>query len=373
MKKTSLLSVALLVAASTFLGCSKTDDVYNGNINWENENGSLELVNNTNKDIVVFKGQTPAASGILGGIRAGTPKTFDISDDFPDYGVGGWTILRGITREEFEKNETNLSAAKIEFSAMATYKDGQKYRVSIERDYIGDYGFVLSNTSRLGIEIRKDGVAGEKIAYLPPLQSNQIVYTSTTNAVTLYPVYVYYNRANQTVTTLNSTSVFESVSIVPQPLANATHVATQSFPADPLATWETIANALTSPVAYIKVTNNVASQAVYFTLAGGNRLYSQNGYDAVGSGIPNVVFEVAGSDIEGGAERNFVITLYSGAVQVNVFTEDGNIPRIQNGYDYEVTIRRIGGNGQVATDYSAIIRTIEKRDLTSQIESIPPF
>jgi len=373
MKKTSILSAALLVAASTFLGCSAVDDVYDGVVNWENENGNLELVNKSNKDIVVFKGQTPAKSSILGGIRAGSTKTFDLSDDFADYSIGGWAILRGITREEFEKYQENLSMARIEFTAMATYKADQKYRIILERDNFGDYGFLVSNTSRLGIELRKDSPNGEKVAYLPALQANQIVYSQTTNIMTLYPVYVYYDRVNKEVTTLNATNVFEQVNVQPQPLANRTSMMTVSLPNDPNKTWETIVNALKSPAAYVKVTNMVANQAVYFTLAAGTRLYSQNGYDGVGSGQTNEVFEVIGSDIPGGTERELIITLYSGTVQVPVLTESGDVPLLENGYDYEVTIRRTGGNGQVAADYTAVIREIGKRDLTDQIESIPPY
>lgn len=114
-------ALALLAGAALsmgiFAGCSDGgssggDDggdepgTSSGGINWSNEaSGTLTVLNNTNKDMILFQGQTPSASSILGGVRATSSRTFDISDDVDDFDVGGYMILRGISKDEYEKNE----------------------------------------------------------------------------------------------------------------------------------------------------------------------------------------------------------------------------------------------------------------------------
>ena len=44
-------------------------------------NGTLKIANNTGKDMVIFIGQTPSINNILGGVKAGSNRFFDISDD----------------------------------------------------------------------------------------------------------------------------------------------------------------------------------------------------------------------------------------------------------------------------------------------------
>jgi hypothetical protein len=76
---------------------------------------------------------------ILGDVRALTTKTVDVSDDVTDFPVVGYMILRGIAKDEYEANKTNFSKASIEYSAMATYGQGKKYRVKISPNYTGYY------------------------------------------------------------------------------------------------------------------------------------------------------------------------------------------------------------------------------------------
>jgi len=391
-KKISLLSVALLAVAPTFFGCSASlslDDEKNqnqqidppkqpdppepepgANINWNSENGTLEVVNNTNRDIVVFQGQTPQASNILGGIRALSTKTFDISDDVPDFEVGGFMILRGVSLDQYEANKTNLSAARIDFSAMATYRGQQKFRVAIESNYVGDNGFIVSNRGRIGMELRKDGPDGEKVSYLPALQQEQIIYTSTTNAITLFPVYVFYNRQAQSITTVKATSLFETVTASPRPIsANQQSWPAYYFPNDPTVTWEQISGQLTSPVAYVKIAFNVTNQSGYVTVAGTNRLYSQDGYNSI-SGGETLTYEIEGSDE--GIQKAIIVNVYGGLVQIpaRFDVQDTPNPLIENGYDYDISVDRIGGNGQNSADYKATITKRAKRDISHLIETL---
>ncbi len=337
-----------------------------GNISWNNEaSGTLTVLNNTNKDMILFQGQTPSASNILGGVRATSSRTFDISDDVDDFDVGGYMILRGISKDEYEQNQQDLSAAKIEYSAMATYGSGKKFRAEISPAYSGDYYYKLTNKGRIGMELRKNSPDGEKIGYLPALATNYAIYSNSSDDLTIYPVYVYYSKTTQTVTTVKSTKLVETVSIGPRPVTDSS-VQTRILPNDPSITWAQIAKAITYPVAFVTVTNNVPNQSSRVQLAS-SYLKAQNGYDSLNSG-EMATYEVASTD--GGQSKSLVLTLYGGTVQIPV-KQDGSSPVIKNGYDYTVTLEYVG-NGALDEpgSYTASIVEGAKRDIADEIESL---
>jgi len=383
--KKSFLALLLLAATSMFFSCGQHNDVYfNDGIDWNGDpSGTLELVNGSSKDMVLFVGQTPAASSMLGGVRAGATIRHDISKHVSDFAVGSWAILRGITKDEWDKNP-DPSKAKIEFTAMVTYRAGAVYRYNIDRNFIGDYGFRVENNERVGIELRKDSPDGEKVAYLPAYQRNQMVYASSTDIMMLFPVFVVYNNTTKEVTTIKSQSMAASASVGAVPLTDK-EMPTLQFP-DAGLSWEEIVGDLRSPVAYVKFTNNIMNQAVYFTNAGSIRYISQDGYDGVNSG-KTLTFEVKGDTLINGvlpstAERNLVV-LARGSVKIPVLKctpatseipetpetpavpavpEKCETPLIENGYDYTVTVKYKGGNDVMDRDnYEARIVKGNKR------------
>ena len=375
MRKMQQFSALLLAAGLIFglAGCPADDDGGGGNnnggggddgINWDNEgNGTLTVINNVSKDMVIFMGQTPTASNILGGVRALTQKTLDISDDVDDFNVGGFMILRGISKDEYDANKTNLSSAKIEYSAMATYGQGKKFRTEISPNYTGDYAYRVTNLGRIGMELRKDSPDGEKIGYLPNLASNMLLYADNTDGFAIYPVFVYFSRSTQQVTTLKPTSQFETISVSPRP-ATGGAIQAYTLPADAGATWDSIKATLSSPVAYVTVTNNVANQSGRVTIAGTNRLNSQNGYDSIGSG-ETLTYEIGSTNT--GTAQNIVLTFYNQALQIPV-EKDSATPVLKNGYDYTITV---SGSGQTAASYTVTItESADARDLSNDIASL---
>jgi len=332
-------------------------------INWNNEpNGTLTVINNALKDMVIFRGQTPSFNYILGGIRASTnSKTFDISDDVDDFNVGGYMVLRGITLDELSANKDNLSKAKIEFSAMATYGQDKTFRVEINPSYTGDYAYRVSNLGRIGIELRKDSPTGEKIGYLPALATNILLYADSTDGFSVYPVYVYYSKSTGQLTTLKST-LFETINVSPQ-LATGTQIQAYSIPAQGTY-WSSITATLSSPVAYVTVTNNVAIQSGRVTIGAIGRLVSQNGYDTIGTG-QTLTYEIQSS--VSGTEQEIVLTYYNQALQIPVKDND-NKPVLKNGYDYTITI---SGSGQTPNGYTVTFtESTNPRDLSAEIDSL---
>jgi hypothetical protein len=377
MKKILKFSVLLLAMGLIlgFIGCEEAekDDggKENGNgsgddgIIWTNEaNGTLTVINNVSKDMIIFQGQTPSINNILGGVRGLTTKTFDISDDVEDFSIGGYIILRGITKDEYEANKTNLARAKIEYSAMATYGQGKKFRTEISPNYTGDYAYRVTNIGRIGMELRKDSPDGEKIGYLPSLASNMLLYTDNTDGFAIFPVFVYYSRSSGQVTTLKPTNQFETVSVSPRP-ATGGQIQAYTLPADQNATWDSIKATLSSPVAYVTVTNNVANQSGRVTISGTNRINSQNGYDSIGSG-ETLTYEI--SSTNAGTQQALVITYYNQVLQLPVKNNEGNTPVLKNGYDYTVNV---SGSGQTAAGYTVTIsESANPRDLSSDIASL---
>jgi len=335
-------------------------------IRWGNQaSGTLNVSNNTNKDMILFQGQTPAPNNIIGGVRAGASRDINIEEHVNDFGVGGYMILRGISRTEYEANKSNLSRAKIEYSAMATYGQGKKFRTEISPNFTGDYAYRVTNIGRIGIELRKDSPDGEKVGYLGALASNSLLYADSTSGFALYPVYVYYSRSTGQVTTLRPTSQFDTVSVAPR-AATGSEIQSYRFPQDTGATWDSIKGTLTSPVAYVTINNNVENQSGRVTIAGTNRLNSQNGYDSIGSG-EILTYEIQSTSA--GSGRNLVIQFYNGALDIPIrFNGENTAPVLKNGYDYTVTV---SGSGQTAGGYTATLtESAEARDLSDDILSL---
>jgi hypothetical protein len=361
----------VLVAVVVLCCCRDPDPVNEGGeddgINWNSENnGTLTIINNTNQDMVIFKGQVPNTSSVLGGVRAGTRKDFNISDDVPDFNLGGYIVLRGMSFDEYQKNKSNLSLAKVEYSAMATYGQNAKYQTEINPQSTGDYYFKVTNAGKIGIELRKDSPDGEKVAYVPALATNYLIYSNSATSMTLFPVYVYYSNINKQVTTIKPASFGETASIGPRPVTENS-VSTVRFPNDASLQWETIAANITYPVAFITCQNNVTNQDIRFA-SGSKVWFSQNGYDSVNSG-ETLVFEVTASNT--GLEMTLNCMVYGGSVTVPIRTNDGKSPVITNGYDYTVTIKYSGtGNVTDQASYEAVITEGAKRDISSEITSL---
>ena len=378
MKKTVFLC---LLGCLTFMyGCKMQDDlkpqsggtkpqqehdVETSGINWDNEpSGTLTVANDTAKDMIIFQGQSPSKSNILGGVLAGKTKTFDISDKVDDFSVGGYMILRAVSKDEYEKHSANLSAAKIEYSAMATYGQGKKFRTEIRPDYIGEYYFKVTNAGRIGMELRKNSPDGEKIGYLPALATNYALYSKNSDDLTIFPVYVYYDSLKKTVTTIRSTSFLESVSIGPRPVTDSS-VATTILPNNPSITWNQIVSHIAYPVAFITVTNNVANQSCRVQTAS-TRKKAQNGYDSLNSG-ETATFEIKSTDT--GTSISLNCALYGGTVTVPMKLNNGT-SIIKNGYDYTVTLDYIGGDLDKPASYKAVLTEGVKRDISDSISSL---
>jgi hypothetical protein len=370
MKKLTIYAkiITALCAGLVFTACENGTgaEVEAGNgddINWDNEaNGTLTIVNSTAKDMVIFCGQTPIANNNLGGVRAGGTKDFDISDDVADFSAGGYTTLRGMTLDEYKVHKSNLSAAKTKYSAMATYGQGKKFRAEINPAYMGDYWFKITNTGRIGIELRKNSPDGEKIGYLPAMASDCAFYSNTSDVLFVFPVYVFYNNTTKEITAVQSASLDKTISVAPRPLTDQ-NIPTIRLPSDP----DQIAANMVYPVAFISVTNNVANQASSLE-ADLVKYAAQNGHEYVGF-METLTFELTANDA--GQVMDLNCAIYGGTVTIPVKDGRNQTPTVRNGYDYTVTLNYTGsGSATDPASYTAIIIEGAKRDITNEILSL---
>jgi hypothetical protein len=338
---------------------SNTVTITGNGIDWNNHpSGTVTVVNNSDKNMVLFQGQTPSANQILGGIRALSEKTFDISEVVYEFNVGGYMILRGMTLEEYEANKESLSQAKIEYTAMVTYGQEKKFRAEISSQDLGDYMYRVSSQCRIGIELRKDSFYGKKAGYIPSLGSNFRIYANMPDNITLYPVLVYYTRRDKNVTTFVPGNL-EPLTVSPKPISG-NEFETYTFPISG-ANWNTFQTTLVSPAAYVAVTNNVANQSAYVNLTGTGRLISQNGYDIISTG-ETLTYEILGTD-NGTTMQNIVITFNNRSIELPVQNAS-----LKNGFDYEIVIS--GDGGDQSSGYTITLTEKVKRDLSDDIASL---
>ena len=334
------------------------------NVLWDTEaTGTLKIANNTSKDMVVFNGQTPTLTNIIGGVRAGSARYFNIEDDVEDFDVGGYMVLRATTLDEYKAKKANLTNAKMEFSAMATYGKGRKFSVDINPAYTGDFALIVNSTCSIGMELRKDSADGEKIAYLPSYASNYPVYANSPDQIRIFPVYIYFNNITGQITTVKS-DLAGSRGIAPRPITGP-EVPVVKFPADG-TTWEQIKDSLTCPVAFVTCENQ-AVEACYVTKSAGTRLKAQSGYKEVNSGSSDT-YEIESTN--DGADKNLIITMFNDEVKVPVLDANGEKILIKNGYDYTITVTYSGTDVLQSSNYSAIITEGAKRDITKDIKSL---
>lgn len=375
MKKLFALTVIFALA---FAGCGDGNNNIDDNetiipveeIDWNfHPSGTVTVVNNTGKDMVLFQGQNPSINGILGGVRAYATNTFDISNKVSDFNVGGWMIIKGMTLDEYEANRNNLSQAKVKYSAVVIYGLGRQYSVEINPSQIGDYCFRVTNSGGIGIELRKNSPDGEKIGYIPALAVNYPIYANSADSIIIVPVYVFFSNITKSIVTFTSTSIADYVSVAPRPI-NDPNVSTVRIPSDPNILWQQIVDTITYPVAFINVANNVPNQVpnqVVKLAVGSQVRIAQNGYNFINSG-EMLTFELQSTDA--GQQMNLNMQMYGGTVSVPV-RQGGFTPTIKNGYDYALTLSYNGsGSMSDANNYTAEITEVSKRDVLNDISSL---
>ena len=167
--------ILALVIGVLFVGCGESkDDNNNNNTNDAytqyydptfrgNNNGTVEVINPTSHKMLLFRRGALLDSNIIGGVHPSDTMQVNFSDR-SDFTVGGYEIIYAIKQSEYESKKGN---SEIDYSAMITYRNNSRFRITLQSRYDGNYVFQCFNRSEdWPMEIRKNSPDGDKIAFL---------------------------------------------------------------------------------------------------------------------------------------------------------------------------------------------------------------
>ena len=197
-------ALLLVIGILCFSGCDKDgrnndddDDEENGNIYdtfysgdyRDNQIGTVEVVNNTVYDMLLFSGPVISTNYIVGGVRAGATNTVNFSTE-SDYKIGGFKILQAVKQSEFDAQKI---ASIVDWRAMVTYREGSKFHTTISFTE-GGYQYRVSNRSALySLELRKNSPDGERVVFIERAEVNKVVRCADDNPITVFPVWIAFN------------------------------------------------------------------------------------------------------------------------------------------------------------------------------------
>ncbi len=199
MKALVIAAVVLTVWTGTAFSKSKKRDAKQS-ISFKDEKGSLIIENQLNTDAVIFADR-PERQIILGGIKAGSSRSFDLRK-LPDNHERGTFFIRAANYEAVRR-KTHITAEDVIYTALVTYdltyeNDVSRIIIPSVIDASQQFCVYASNeTEDFILELRiNDPVQGECIAALPPLSKNNRIYLSPRDdelAYTFYPIFVFVN------------------------------------------------------------------------------------------------------------------------------------------------------------------------------------
>jgi len=317
---------------------------YDGNFR-NNRNGTVEVVNNTSHDMLLFSGATLSLNYIVGGVRAYSTNTVNFSTE-TDYTVGGYKVIHAVKQNEFDTYGQN---SKVDHSAMVTYRDGAKFRTNIVSTTDGAYQFTVNNkNTSYALELRKNSPDGEKVAYLTRAEQRRIIKSPSNTQMTLFPVWIAFNNVTKTIVSFSPSDagdIWEGQRDV-SPRSPTEDVSPYNFPDSEIE----IAFDIDFPFATVMVRNN-AGRDVNFRIA--NRiLTAQSSYPSIPSGFSDT-FEL----ISDGEPLYLNLSMQNGSMVIPVkFEGETENPTIENGWVYNITINlKQGQQPSQVTSYEAFI------------------
>ena len=218
--KKILFCMLLLALGAAAFGQKNTQT--KRSISFKDEKGSLSIRNDTTADVVIFIGRVERKI-ILGGIKGGSARSFDISK-IPSIPPRGTFLIRAVNYETVKHN-TFIMEDDVVYTGLVTYNLGDKNdinRLIIPSiiDAERQFSIYVSNESvNYILELRIDSPQqGHVVAVLPPLQWNKRIYLSPRDdgrAYSFYPAFVYVNPKTGE-KTLISGNDYDRQRVIPQ-------------------------------------------------------------------------------------------------------------------------------------------------------------
>ena len=157
--------------------------------------GSLTINNQASFDVVIFAGVI-SSNNVLGGIRAGDSRTFDISKlRLPS--KNGSFLIRAASFDTYSKNNYRVTEEHVLYTGLVVYdlnnpRDAVNLNIFAGISQEQQECIYVSNTSKFVLELRLGNPNGEKLATLAPLQVNKPIFLSRQRNNMPYEFYATY-------------------------------------------------------------------------------------------------------------------------------------------------------------------------------------
>jgi len=353
-----LLAMGLILG---FIGCEeedkgKYDKYYEGDFRG-NRNGTVEVVNNTSHDMLLFSGEKTTPNNIVGGVRAYSSNTVNFSGE-TDYTVGGYKVIHAVKESEFDKLGEH---SRRDHSAMVTYRDGAKFRTNIVSTTDGAFQFTVHNkNTQYALELRKNTPEGEKVAYLTRAEHNRVINSPSSTQMRLFPVWIAFNTATKTIVSFSPSDAgdtWEGQRNV-SPRSPTDPKVEYNFPDSNIEiTWANVE----FPFATV-IVRNTAGRDINFR-NDNMILPAQSNYDSIPSGFRDTY------EINDGKDMNLNIYVDSTHI-IQVRFKDApaaSTITLEKGYVYDVSISlKPGADASKPESYEVTIEKsekLEKKDL----------
>jgi len=242
-----MLGMLFSLLAFMLVGCLSTDGsakrdsgvtLKAKDVSFKSEPGPLAVTNNTKKDVVIFAGSV-SRNAVLGGVKAGQRRTFNLSK-LPGIPKNGSLLVRAATYDAY-KGKAKVTDDDVIYTALAVYdlsdpKDTDELTIYKGVDTAQEYCVYLTNNSeRFVVDVRLDKPNGQVIATLAPLENEKCVFLTPKAQGTpyrFYPQFVYVDPSTKEKTSLNVKGKASVQTMDPDPVGGTFTPITFEEPSD---------------------------------------------------------------------------------------------------------------------------------------------
>jgi hypothetical protein len=169
-----------------------------------NSGYSIQVRNETNRDLVAFKGNL-SADNLIGGIPAGASQ-HGLKKDAALFSDTTSFTLTLITKEDYAAHKSNLQALQqTPFTRLFAFYNaaGTNENVFTISGHLGGSNtLIVQNMTNYNVEIRVGGVTGETLGFVQPLTSGGTAFFVDSRDFDIYPVFKRYNSLRDELLTI---------------------------------------------------------------------------------------------------------------------------------------------------------------------------
>ncbi|MCL2805466.1 MAG: hypothetical protein FWD26_05965 [Treponema sp.] len=165
----------------------------------EGGRGSLAITNQASFDVIIFAGRVNQ-NNVLGGIKAGKTRNFDLSTlSLP--ARNGSFLIRAASYDTYTRKNLRVTEEDILYAGLVVYdlndpRDKTHINIFAGISQSNETFIWVSNTSKFVLELRVGTPNGEKLATLAPFQTNKAIALSPQQRNMPYEFYATYLYIN---------------------------------------------------------------------------------------------------------------------------------------------------------------------------------